>query len=196
MAGRRSVLPARDGLGAATLGSLEASFLVFRLPPLARNVSKRLGKLPKLLFIDSGLVCWLLGIRTERQLATHPLRGPIFESWVVSEVPKRRMARGELLSNRRGLSFYREQGGLEVDLVVEEAGEVILVEAKSGATPTSDMLAPARRVADRLAEASPGGTLRPEVIAVHGGDQRQDRSDGSVILPWSAMGDAADSLPW
>ena len=60
---------------------LETSFLMFRLPALRTNLRKRLVKMPKLHFYDTGLVCWLLGIRAPEQLRTHPLRGSIFEIW-------------------------------------------------------------------------------------------------------------------
>ena len=66
----------------AWLSILETSFLVFRLPAFHSNLRKRLVKMPKLHFYDTGLACWLLGIRTPEQLRNHPLRGPIFETWV------------------------------------------------------------------------------------------------------------------
>jgi predicted AAA+ superfamily ATPase len=79
----------------AWLSVLEASFIAFRLPPLYANIGKRLVKMPKLHFHDTGLVCWLLGIRDSGQLRSHPLRGAIFETWVVSEIVKHRTNRGE-----------------------------------------------------------------------------------------------------
>ena len=74
----------------AWLGILETSFIAFRLPVLHANLRKRLVKMPKLHFYDTGLVCWLLGIRTPEHLRAHPLRGPILETWVVSEIAKHR----------------------------------------------------------------------------------------------------------
>ena len=68
------------------LSVLEASYVVRRLPPFARNLGKRLVKTPKLHLLDSGLACYLLGIRTPDELRHHPLRGAIFESWVVAEI--------------------------------------------------------------------------------------------------------------
>ena len=44
---------------------LEASFICFRLQPYFENFGKRLIKSPKLYFIDTGFVCWLLGIENE-----------------------------------------------------------------------------------------------------------------------------------
>lgn len=83
---------------------LESSFIVFRLPPLHANLNKRLIKTPELFFYDTGLLCYLLGIRTPEQLELHPLRGPIFECWVVSEILKYHVHRGQMPQ----LFFHRE----------------------------------------------------------------------------------------
>ena len=69
----------------AWLSVLETGYIAFRLPPFHRNLRKRLTRRPKLYFYDSGLVCHLLGIVAPEQLRTHPLRGAIFEGWVVSD---------------------------------------------------------------------------------------------------------------
>jgi hypothetical protein len=74
---------------------LEASFIAFRLPSYHGNISKRLIKMPKLHFYDTGPACWLPGIREAAQLDAHPLRGAIFECWVVSEIIKQRFNWGE-----------------------------------------------------------------------------------------------------
>ena len=97
---------------------LEASFIAFHLPAFSMKQRKRLVKMPKLYFHDTGLACWLLGIREPRQLRAHPLRGALFETWVVSEVLKHRTRthRGE----SGGLSFYRDRNGAELDLVIDE----------------------------------------------------------------------------
>ena len=93
----------------AWLGILETSFITFRMPTFRSNFRKRLVKMPKLHFHDSGLVCWLLGIRNPDQLQAHPLRGPIFETWVVSQIAKHRSNRGET----GGISFHRDRNGAE-----------------------------------------------------------------------------------
>jgi len=116
------------------LSVLEASFICFRVPAWHRNLGKRLRKAAKLHFVDSGLACRLLGIRTAEQLIHHPLRGAIFESWVASEAYKARAHRGLDPS----LFHLREDRGAEIDLVVEAADEFLLVEAKSGATVVPD----------------------------------------------------------
>lgn len=87
----------------ACLSVLETSFLCHRLSPWHRNVRKRTIKAPKLHLLDSGLMCFLLGIRSPTQLAAHPLRGAVFETCVVSEIDKARANAGQpvLLSHGR-----------------------------------------------------------------------------------------------
>jgi len=162
----------------AWLSILEAGFVVFRLPALRSTVRKRLVKMPKLHFYDTGLVCWLLGIRSPDQLAAHPLRGPIFENWVVSEIAKHRANRG----SAGALSYYRDRNGAEVDLVIEGPERAALVEAKASATPSAALLAGAARVRGHLAESHSGA----ETLCVYGGDAPQRRSDG-LIVPWHQL---------
>ena len=162
----------------AWLSILEAGFVVFRLPALRSTLRKRLVKMPKLHFYDTGLVCWLLGIRSAEQLATHPLRGPIFESWVVSEIAKHRANRG----SPGTLSYYRDHNGAEADLVVEGPERAALVEAKASATPSAALLAGAHRVHGHLAESYAG--IKP--LCVYGGDAAQQRSDGQIV-PWRQL---------
>ncbi len=73
---------------------LESSEFIHLLPPYHRNFGKRLVKMPKLYFLDTGLASWLLGIRSEEVLGLHPLRGALFENWVVAEFIKARYKRG------------------------------------------------------------------------------------------------------
>lgn len=159
------------------LSILEASFVVFLLPPYHSNLRKRLVKMPKLHFYDTGLACQLLGIRKSEQLVSHPLRGPIFESWVVSEIYKQRTHQGQ----SGHLSFYRDRSGREVDLVIEHPKGLTLVEAKSAATPSSSFFNTSQKVAVQLQDQSPC-----DLFAVYGGDQQQSRSQGSLV-PWSQL---------
>lgn len=161
----------------AWLSVLETSFIAFRLPPFFANVRKRLVKMPKLHFHDTGLACRLLGIRNAEQLRSHPLRGPIFETWVVSEIIKHRVNRGE----HGGVFFYRDRHGLEADLVIEGGGHLTVVEAKVARTASGDMLEPARRVVAVL-----GAARKTKLLAVYGGQRRQNRKDGT-LLPWDKV---------
>ncbi|MBK7875278.1 MAG: DUF4143 domain-containing protein [Planctomycetes bacterium] len=72
-------------------------------------------KAPKLYLHDTGLPCWLLGIRDSESLRHHALCGAVFESWVASEIVKARRNRGL----QPDLLHYRDRGGMEVDLVLE-----------------------------------------------------------------------------
>lgn len=157
---------------------LETSFIAFRLPAFHSNLRKRLVKMPKLHFYDTGLVCWLLDIYTPEQLRSHPLRGPIFETWVVSEILKNRTNRGET----RGLSFYRDSNGVEADLVIEHPSGITLIEAKSTKTASSNLLSRTLRVREHLSKLH-----RPcKVVAVYGGNQLQKRLNGSIV-PWNKL---------
>jgi uncharacterized protein len=112
------------------LSVLEASFVVFRLLPHHANFGKRLVKTPKLYFHDTGLVAWLLDIRSAEQLNTHPMRGALFENLCISEYGKHQRHAGA----HTRVSFWRDNIGNEVDLLIEREGCLWPVEFKSGAT--------------------------------------------------------------
>lgn len=162
----------------AWLSVLETSFIAFRLPAYHSNVRKRLVKMPKLHFYDSGLACWLLGIRGPEQLRSHPLRGAIFESWVVSEILKHRTNAGE----SGGLSHYRDRDGVEADLVIEHGNRLTVVEAKAAATATKSLFNGTERLRGQLAEAA----TRLDIVVAYGGDQGQERT-GATLVPWSKL---------
>ena len=163
----------------AWMSILETGFIVFRLPAFHANLRKRLVKMPKLYFHDTGLACWLMGIREAGQLRSHPLRGAIFETWVVSEIVKQRANRGE----SRRLSFYRDRSGAEVDLVVDQPARLTLVEAKATATPSVSLLRGAERVRGHF---DPG--TAPDVAVVYGGEDLQERTTGRLV-PWRMLGE-------
>ncbi|OIO91113.1 MAG: AAA family ATPase [Armatimonadetes bacterium CG2_30_59_28] len=118
----------------AWLSVLETSYLVYLLKPHARNLGRRLVRSPKLYFVDVGLATFLLGVEEPSQLTRHPLRGALFETFVVSEMLKQRFNRG-LRSN---LFFFRDSAGHEVDLLLESGQAVYLIEIKAGQTVASD----------------------------------------------------------
>lgn len=148
------------------LSVLETGWLALQLPAWHRNVSKRQVKARKLHLLDSGLACWLLGIRSPDELTLHPLRGALFETWVACEILKWRLHRGLPAS----LHHYRESRGFELDLVIDES-PTIAIEVKSGAT-----IVPAW--VERLARWDGGRR-----VIVHGGDQR-GISRGVELVPW------------
>ncbi|MEI8096274.1 MAG: ATP-binding protein [Spirochaetales bacterium] len=112
------------------LSLLEASFLVFLLPPWHANYQKRLVKSPKLYFYDVGLAGWLTGIRSPEQWDNHPLRGAFFETLVVADLVKTSLASADPSQ----WYFWSSPSGLEVDLVEQRGPEVWAHEIKSSAT--------------------------------------------------------------
>lgn len=183
----RSALSADTGVshntGRAWLSVLETSFVLFRLPPWHRNLRKRTVKTPKLHFIDSGLACYLLGIREPDQLRRHPLRGAIFESWVASEVLKARLHRGR----QADLFHVRQDRGAAVDLVAEAGSRVFGVEVKSGATVASDFLKGLLGFRERLGTQYPD--LHADLRLVYGGDRAETRN-GVHVIPWERIQEA------
>ena len=149
---------------------LETSYVVFQLPPFHANIRKRLIRSPKLYFYDVGLASYLLGIEHADQLATHPLRGALFENAVVAEALKHRFNRGQ----QPNLSFFRDARGLECDLFYQTGQGIGAIEIKSGSTIASDYFHALDRVAG----------LIPDISAkavVYGGTARQSRSDCEVV---------------
>lgn len=167
----------------AWLSVLEASYIVHLLQPHYQNFNKRLVKTPKLYFYDSGLAAWLLGVQNPGQLVTHPQKGALFETWVVSELLKARFNRA-LGSN---LFFWQDRGGHEVDILVEQGATLIPVEVKSGQTVVQDFFANLESWSKIAGEA--GG---PPWL-VYGGDRRQSRTNVEV-LPWREIGDLASRI--
>ena len=151
------------------LNVLETSYIIFQLQPFHANIRKRLIKSPKLYFYDVGLASYLIGIEHPRQIATHPLRGFLFENAVIAETLKHRFNRGR----QANVSFYRDAQGLECDLLYETGYGYGAIEIKSGATVSSSYFDALNRVAE----------LVPDVNAkavVYGGARRQSRSDAEV----------------
>ncbi|MDE6653878.1 MAG: ATP-binding protein [Muribaculaceae bacterium] len=109
---------------------LQASYIAFLLPPYYANLNKRLTKTPKLYFYDTGILCYLLGIENVAQLAVHPLRGAIFENLAVIELLKQRLNRAK----QPNLCFYRENRGVEADIVKMEGEKLDIFEIKSSHT--------------------------------------------------------------
>lgn len=113
---------------------LEASYIIFHLRPFYRNIGKRLTKKAKIYFYDSGLVCYLLGIRTTEQLNTHPLRGEIFENMVVGDMIKNIYNKG----TDNNLFFYRDKSQHKVDVIQEDGLQLKAYEIKSAQIINTD----------------------------------------------------------
>lgn len=162
------------------LSVLQASFIVFLLPPFHANLGKRLVKHPKLYFHDSGLAANLLGIENPGQLATHPLRGALFEGWTISEILKWHRNR----ARRPELSFYRERDRIEIDLLVERGEQLTLIEAKAGRTPASDYFKAFPHLVELIAARGDKRWRVARQAVVYGGEETQSRDVGELVS-WS-----------
>ncbi len=129
------------------LSILETTGQIHLIPPFYENLGKRLVKSPKLYFVDSGLLCHLLGIDSAKSLDSSPFLGPIFEGFVASELIKQQINGGK----ERALYYFRDQQGLEVDFLVPGGSKnLFLIEVKSSRTATPQMAAPLDRLSDAL----------------------------------------------
>ncbi|PKP30330.1 MAG: AAA family ATPase [Bacteroidetes bacterium HGW-Bacteroidetes-16] len=135
-----SALANETGVSVHTIKSwisiLEASYIIFLLPPWYDNINKRLIKSPKVYFYDTGLLSYILGIENKNQLSRDPLRGNIFENMVIAEFYKKRYNRG--LDAR--YYFFRDNHGNEVDLIIPHGNEIQGIEIKSSQTFNKEFL--------------------------------------------------------
>ncbi len=113
---------------------LEASFIIKLLQPYYKNFNKRLIKAPKLYFIDSGMAAFLFDIQNEIQLNTHPLKGALFEIFIVSELLKKSFNQSKI----DNLYYFRDNRGSEVDIILDHGHFFNQVEIKSSQTISSD----------------------------------------------------------
>jgi len=157
------------------LSVLEASFLILLLRPHFRNFNKRLVKSPKLYFLDPGLLCYLLQIRSADELRFHAARGAVFETFVISELFKDIQHRAEQLS----LYFWRDSTGHEIDLILDQGSHLTAIEIKSGETRAADFFDPLR-----FWRALPDQTEAPAAL-VYGGSESLSRNQGTVYS-WDA----------
>lgn len=114
----------------AWISILQASYVVYLLPPYFENSRKRLTKSPKMYFCDTGLACTLLGIESAEQLAFDKMRGHLFENLIVVELLKRRLNEGK----ESNLYFYRDSNQNEVDILVNNGSSLDAIEVKSAMT--------------------------------------------------------------
>ena len=155
---------------------LETSFITFVLRPHFQNFSKRILKTPKLYFYDTGLACSLLGIRDERELATHWARGALFENMVVSDLMKYHYNRAIVPP----LYYWRDSTGNEVDCLIDSGLQVKSIEIKSSSTISSDFFKGLNYYGKLNAQAVP--------YLIYGGLTPQVRKEGKVIA-WNSIVD-------
>lgn len=152
---------------------LQAGFIIHLLPPHFANFSKRIIKTPKLYFLDTGLLCYLLRVREAGEIVTHAMKGAIFETFVLAELVKAFAHRGETPP----LYFWRDQTGHEVDVVIDAGRKLIPVEVKAGETVDRSLFDGLRYYISLGAPVSETGVL------IHGGDGLY-RRENFLVRPW------------
>jgi len=155
----------------AWLSILESTYIAFLLKPYYKNFNKRLIKMPKLYFYDTGLVCSLLGIQNKQQIATHYLSGSLFESFALAEIIKYRFNKGL----EPQCYYWRDRTGNEVDYVVEDAGLLLSIEAKSSKTIADDFFK-GLKYWNKVA-----GRARGRSYLIYSGQENQKRSLAEVV---------------
>jgi len=157
------------------IGILENSFIVFRLQSYHRSFNKRLVKMPKLYFYDTGIACNLLGLHAKDQLMFNSFSGSLFENFIVSDLIKNNLHHG----SKNNFYFWRDSMGHEIDLIIEEAGNLHPVEIKSGKTITQDYFKGLTYL--QKISGLPGGRI------IYAGELNQKRSDGIEVTGWKSI---------
>ena len=162
--------PARSlGLSQPTvrryLDLLTGLYMVRQLQPWHENLQKRQVKAPKIYLRDSGLLHTLLGVRTDRELVSHPKVGASWEGYVIEEVLK---------TVRPDASyFWATHTGAEVDLLLFKGGRRYGVEIKFQDAPR---LTPSMRIAME--------DLHLEGLTVfYPGDLRYELAERVTVVP-------------
>ncbi len=168
------------GISATTanrwLSLLETSFIIHKLKPDFRNFSKRLTKAPKIYFTDTGLACYLLGIKNHEQIFNHYLRGNLFENMIINQFIYNEYNKG----NEPDFSYWRDKTGLEIDLLKtsfsEDGKELInAYEIKSGQTTNLDYFSNMKKWSNL-----PGNTNNTKTV-IYAGDQNFNTKYGNIV---------------
>ncbi|SFE00329.1 hypothetical protein SAMN05518672_104107 [Chitinophaga sp. CF118] len=154
---------------------LESSFIIFLLKPHFKNFNKTLVKRPKVYFYDTGLICSLLGINDVNQLKNHPLKGSIFETFIISELVKKRTNAGEQVN----LYYWRDRTGHEIDLIIDNGTSLLPIEIKAGKTVNADYFK------NILYWFELSGEKKGYII--YSGDEEQKRSNGIEVINWQRL---------
>ncbi len=157
---------------ASWIGILEMSYILFRLYPHHQNYNKRVVKMPKIYFYDTGLAVSLLGIEKAEQLALHPFRGSLFENLIVAELLKQRLNKGV----RSNLSFWRDNVGHEIDIIMQTGDILTPLEIKSGQTVTDEYFK-GLRYWEKMSHSKKG-------YIIYGGHNKQTRISGIEVVPY------------
>ena len=161
---------------AAWLSVLQSSFIIYLLKPYHTNFNKRIVKTTKLYFYDTGVACSLLGISNAKQITTHAAKGPLFENMIVSELLKERFNAG----TADNLYYWQDKTGNEVDVLIDNAGKLTVIEMKAGETIATDFFKGIEYFSSLKT-----GTVQN--LLIYGGNQEQKRSNGIIVKAWNKL---------
>ena len=153
---------------------LETSGMIYILPPYFNNFSKRIVKSPKIYFMDTGVLCYLLSIRTISHLKTHPLMGEIFETFIVSECVKRFCN----LAEKPPLYFWKDRSEKEIDLIIYNGDKGFPIEIKSSQTFNSDFKKNIQRWFNLKNNSADKG------IVIYNGISLMETNSNVPTIPW------------
>lgn len=153
------------------LSFLEASYVVFRVQPYFENFTKRLVKMPKLYFYDTGILCHLMGIESPEHASIHAMSGALFEGFLMNEIIKSRLNQGQ----KANLYYWRDHRGLEIDAVLETGQTVQMMEFKSSQTFHNEYMDNLRQVI----KLSNSDRFRPSLI--YGGTENSTVQNISIM---------------
>lgn len=160
------------------LGVLESSYIIFLLRPWHNNLNKRILKSPKLYFLDTGLLCRLLGIANITNLQKHHAYGALFENWIISEIKKNNFNRG--ISDE--MYYFRDSAGNEIDLVYEKDGRPLAIEIKATKATTTSMFSGIRYW-------QKNNFYHKQSMLVYGGNKTEPLNEHTSIISWKDIGD-------
>jgi hypothetical protein len=161
----------------AWLSLLQSSYIVYLLTPHHENFSKRLTKMPKLYFYDTGLASYLLNITESKQLQTHYMRGPLFENLIITELLKHYSNKGK----DAPCYFWRDKTGHEIDCLLDLPDSLKLIEIKSALTFHTDFLKNLTYF-QKLNQ----GKYNTEPVVIYAGSSVQKR-ETFTLLPWNSI---------
>ncbi|OGT41127.1 MAG: hypothetical protein A3F13_07845 [Gammaproteobacteria bacterium RIFCSPHIGHO2_12_FULL_40_19] len=152
---------------------LEASYIIFLLPPYYQNFGKRLIKSPKIYFYDTGLISYLTGIKNSDLYNKGPLAGPLFENYIVSEIAKKIKHTASFSE----IYFLRTQDKTEIDIIVDRKTQCDFIEIKKTSTYTPKMSATLKNYAQKS----------DRMIVLYNGE-RLRQGDVEVLPYWEYLG--------
>lgn len=158
---------------------LEASYIIYMLPSYFENYDKRILKKPKIYFYDTGLLCHLLGIRTEKSLSQSTMCGHVFENFIVSEIHKNHYHHGHNVQ----AYYWQDSNRREVDLVIDENGYTKLFEIKMNHTIKTEFF----QNLNLLKKLATTKSQKTKTHLIYTGDESYKR-EGHQIMSWKDFG--------